>query len=72
MRTIAWEAAFQIQLCKTSPKTEGKVSVHVISVKGEGEAHAATHGLQKVTASLVKVTAGLEEQMSPGRILGAF
>ena len=64
MRTIAWEAAFQIALRNCSKEVGGKVSIYVILVKGE-YMQSSTYFLQKVDDSLVKVTASHEEQMSP-------
>lgn len=57
-------ATFQITLRKCSEEVEGNVRVNVILVKGRGagnQAHIAT----EVTASLMKVTANQEEQVSP-------
>ena len=65
MRTIAQEAAFQIALRKCSKEVRGKVSIYEILVKGAGYMQSSTHFLQKVAASLVKVTASHEEQTSP-------
>ena len=60
MRTTAQETAFQI-----APKRwGGKVSVYVISVK-QGIDAIKHIFLQEFSASLVKVTAGHEEQSSP-------
>ena len=64
MRTIAWEAAFQIALRNCSKEVGGKVSIYVILVKGE-YMQSSTYFLQKVDDSLVKVTASHEEQTSP-------
>ena len=61
--------AFQIALQNWSKKVGGKVSIYVILVKEE-YMQSSTYFLQMVTASLVKVTALHEEQMSPWRILG--
>ena len=64
MRTIAWEEAFQIALKKCSKEEGRNVSIYVILMKGKVHATKNTF-LQKVSTSLVKVTASHEEQMSP-------
>ena len=70
MRTTAREAALQIALRNCSKEVGGKVNIYVI---GEGGVHAIKHTfLQKVAASLVKVTASHKEQMSPWKILVLF
>ena len=61
MRTIAWEAAFQIILKYCSKEAGRNVSIYVILVKGEVHAHI----LQKFAACLLKVTTSHKEQMSP-------
>ena len=58
MRTRAQEAAFQLR--KTTPKVGGNVNIYVILVKGGGTCSQA-HILQKVAASLVKVTTSHKE-----------
>ena len=63
MRTMARETAFQIALRNCSKEVAGKVSIYVILVKGE-YMQSSTYFLQKVSASLVKVTAS-HEQTSP-------
>ena len=64
MRTIAQETAFQIALRNCSKEVGGQLRIHVILVKGE-YVQSSTYFLQKVSASLVKVTASHEEQTSP-------
>ena len=64
MRTIARETAFQIDLRNCSEEIGGKVSIHVILVTGK-YMRLSTCFLQKVSASLVKVTASHEAQTSP-------
>ena len=64
MRTIIRETAFHISLRNCSKVVGGKVSIYVILVKGE-YMQSSTYFLQKVSASLVQVTASHEEQMSP-------
>ena len=64
MRTIAQETAFQIALRNCYKEVGGKVSIYVILVKG-AYMQSSTYFLQKISASLVKVTASHEEQMSP-------
>ena len=58
------ETASQIALRNCSKETGGKISIYVILVKGE-YVQSSTYFLQKVSASLVKVTARHEEQSSP-------
>ena len=48
--TIACETAFQIALRNFSKEKQGKVSMHVIWVKGK-YMQSSTYFLQKVTAS---------------------
>ena len=64
MRTTVQETAFQIALRNCPKEVGGKVSIHVILVKGE-HMQSNTYFLQKVFASLVKVTASHKEQTSP-------
>ena len=64
MRTAARETASQIALRNCSKEAGGKVSIHVILVKGE-YMRSSTYFLQKVSASLVQITASHEEQTSP-------
>ena len=64
MRTIAQETAFQIALRNCSKEVGGQPRIHVILVKGE-YVQSSTYFLQKVSASLVKVTVSHEEQTSP-------
>ena len=64
MRTIVQETAFQIALRNCSKEVVAEVSIYVILVKGE-YLQSSTYFLRKVSASLVKVTASHEEQMSP-------
>ena len=64
MRMITWEAAFQITLRKCSEEVGRKVSMCVILVKWT-TCYQANIILQKVAASLMKVTASHKEQMSP-------
>ena len=64
MRTIAWEAAFQIALRNSSKEAGGKVSIYVILVKGEY--------MQSSTYFLQKVSARYQEQTSPCRVLVVF
>ena len=65
MRTIAWETSFQIALrnCSKRGRGEGQYTCDF----GEGGVHAIKHICfsQKISASLVKVTASHEEQTSP-------
>ena len=61
--TIARETASQIALRNCSKQVGGKVSIYVVLVKGE-YMQSSTYFLQKVSASLVKVTASHEEQTS--------
>ena len=66
MRTIAWEAAFQIVLRNCSKEVGGKVSIYVVLAKGCGESmQSSTHFFQKVAVILMKVTTSHKEQMSP-------
>lgn len=66
MRTIAQETAFQIALRKCSKEAgaggEGQY-MHMILVKGECM-QSSTH-FAEVSASVVKVSASHEEQLSP-------
>ena len=64
MKSIAQETASQIALRNCSKEVRGKVSIYVILVKRE-YMQSSTYFLQKVSASLVKVTASHEEQTSP-------
>ena len=64
MRTIAQETAFQRALRNCSKEVGGKVSIDVILVKGE-YLRSNTYFLQKVSVSLMRVTASHEEQTSP-------
>ena len=64
MRTIVWEAAFQITLRNCSEEVGWKVSMCVILVKWT-TCYQANIILQKVAASLIKVTFSHKEQMSP-------
>ena len=64
MRTKARETAFQRALRNCSKEVMGKVSIYMILVKGAtcNQVHIF---LQKVSASLMKLTASHKEQMSP-------
>ena len=64
MRTIVRETASHIALRNCSKEVGGKVSIYVILVTGE-YIQSGTYFLQKVSASLVKVTASHKEQTSP-------
>ena len=64
MRTIARETAFQIALRNCSKEVGGKVIMYVMLVKGE-YMQSSTYFLQKVFASLMKITASHKEQTSP-------
>ena len=64
MRTIDWETAFQLALRNCSTEVGDKVSIYVNLVKGE-YMQSSTYFLQKVSASLVKVTVSHAEQTSP-------
>ena len=64
MRTIAWKTAFQLALRNCSKEVGGKVSINEILMKGE-YIQSSTYFFPKVSASLMKVTASHEEQMSP-------
>ena len=64
MRTAAQDTAFQIALRNCSKEAGGKVSIYVILVKGEYK-QSSTYFSQKVSASLVQVTASHKEQTSP-------
>ena len=64
MRTIALEAAFQITLRNCSEEVGWKVNMCVILVKWT-TCYQANIILQKVAASLMKVTASHKEQMPP-------
>ena len=64
MKTAARETAPQIAPRNCSKEVGGKVSIYVILVKGEN-LQTSTYFLQKVSASLVKVTASHKEQTSP-------
>ena len=63
MKTTAQEAAFQITLKFCSKEVGGSVSTHVILEGKYMQPH--THILYKLAASLVRVTASYQEQMSP-------
>ena len=58
------ETAFQTALRNCSNEVGGMVSIDVILVKGE-YMKSSTYFLQKVSVSLVKVTATHEEWTSP-------
>ena len=62
MRTITWETAFQIVLRNCSKEAEEKVSIYVILVKREYMPSSTF--LQKVSASLIKVSTSHKEQSS--------
>ena len=63
MRTAAQETASQIALRNCSEEAGGNVSIYEILVKGE-YLQSSTYFLQKVSASLVKVTASHKGQWS--------
>ena len=62
MGTIAWEATFLIALKYHSKEVGGGGCYYIHDF---GEKVGTCNILQKVTASLMKVTASHEEQMSP-------
>lgn len=72
MRTMVWEAAFQIALRNSSKKVGvGGVSICVILVKGAGACNQV-HILLKVSNSIMKFTASQKKQMSPRKIFMLF
>lgn len=72
MRTMVWEAAFQIALRNSSKKVGvGGVSICVILVKGAGACNQV-HILLKVSNSIMKFTASQKKQMSPWKIFMLF
>ena len=64
MRTAAQETAFQIALRNCSKEAGWKFGIYVILVMAE-YMQSSTYFLQKVSASLVQVTASHGEQTSP-------
>lgn len=64
MKIIAQETAFQIALRNCSKEVQEKVSIYVILVKEE-YMQSSTYFFQKVSASLVKLSASHKEQPSP-------
>ena len=64
MRTTAWETVPQMALRNCSKEVGGKDSIYVILVKGE-YMQSSTYFFQKVSASLVKLSASHKEQPSP-------
>ena len=68
MRTIAWDKAFQITLRSCSKEGGDKVNIYVILVKRKYRQSSAYIFL----FFLAEVSASLEDQISPWKILVIF
>ena len=64
MKTIDQDTAPQVALRNCSKEAGGTVNIYVILVKGE-YMQSSTYFFQKVSASLVKLSASHKEQPSP-------